>query len=223
MGYKIGEKMTVNFEFKRKKMVDEQIFRRGVKNEKILNAFTKVPRHLFMDEALANEAYGDYPLPIGDGQTISQPYIVALMVDLLEINEDSIVLELGTGSGYQTAILCEIAKFVYSIERVPSLTMKARKILTNLGYTNVDIKIGDGTSGWEEHSPYSGIVTSAAAPSVPQPLLNQLADGGKLVIPVGNDLSQNLKVITKSNNAFNTDDFGGCRFVKLIGKFGWGR
>lgn len=212
-----------SFESKRRRMVDEQIFKRGVTKKEILAAFMKVPRDLFVEEALANEAYGDYPLPIGEGQTISQPYIVALMVDLLNINKESVILELGTGSGYQTAILCTLAKFVYSIERIPSLTMKARKRLENLGITNVDIMIGDGTAGWMEHAPFNGIITSAAAPSTPQPLMDQLSENGRLVIPVGNDLYQNLTVITKKNKGFETEDFGGCRFVKLIGKYGWGR
>ncbi len=201
----------------------ELIRRRGVKDPRVLEAMAKVPRHLFVPPHLRDEAYADYPLAIGEGQTISQPYIVALMTEALELPPQSRVLEIGTGSGYQAAILAEIAREVYSVERLPSLAQRAEKLLKKLGYTNVHIKVGDGTLGWPEEAPYHGIIVTAAAPSIPPPLLEQLAVGGKLVIPVGGAYSQELLQVTKLDEEGNytTRSLGGCVFVKLYGKYGW--
>jgi len=203
-------------------MVD-LIKRRGVKDPLVLAAMAKVPRHLFVPHHLRDEAYADYPLAIGEGQTISQPYIVALMTEALELTPQSRALEIGTGSGYQAAILAEIAKEVYSVERLPSLAHRAESLLRELGYTNVHIKVGDGTLGWPEHGPYEGIIVTAAAPSLPPPLMEQLAVGGKLVIPVGGAYSQELLKVTKLDEKGNytSQSLGGCVFVKLYGKYGW--
>ncbi len=205
----------------RERMVNEQIYARGIRDKRVLNAMLKIPRHLFVDKGLRNSAYSDHPLPIGEGQTISQPYIVALMTEALGLKGNEKVLEIGTGSGYQTAILAELCREVYTIERIPSLSIKAQKLLKSLGYNNIHFKIGDGTKGWEEHAPYDGIIVTAASPEVPQPYLDQLADGGRLVIPIGDEFSQDLLVIIKEKGRFREKSLGGCRFVKLIGDYGW--
>lgn len=203
-------------------MVETQIVARGIKDERVIRAMRKVPRHLFLDEALWPQAYEDYPLPIGERQTISQPYIVALMTEKLNLKGHESVLEVGTGSGYQAAILAELAEKVYSIERIPSIAKRARKILDELNYTNVLIKIGDGTLGWKEYAPFDGIIVTAASPYVPKPLLEQLKIGGRLVIPIGGEFSQDLIVYTKvGENDYEEENYGGCRFVKLIGEYGW--
>ncbi len=210
------------YEDKRKAMV-ELIRRRGIKDERVLNAMLKVPRHLFVPADLVDRAYDDSPLPIGKGQTISQPYIVALMTEALGLDENSKVLEIGTGSGYQAAILAEIAKEVYTVERIPELAERAQKILRALGYNNVYFKIGDGTEGWPEFAPYDAIIVTAASPKVPEPLIEQLKVGGVLVIPVGSELTQELLKITKLSEDGETkvESLGGCVFVKLKGKYGW--
>jgi protein-L-isoaspartate(D-aspartate) O-methyltransferase len=172
-------------------------------------------------EALQDQAYGDFPLPIGEGQTISQPYIVADMTQALELTSDDRVLEIGTGSGYQTAILAELAYRVYTIERVRSLFIKARKILDQLKYYNVVAKCSDGTLGWQEESPFDAIIVTAGAPVVPDPLVDQLEPGGRLVIPVGGRLSQSLLKIVKHEDGIRETNLGGCRFVKLVGDHGW--
>jgi len=207
----------------RSDMVKHQIAARGIKDTRVLEAMLSVPRHLFVPENLANRAYDDSPLPIGDGQTISQPYMVAWMTELLEIEEGDRVLEIGTGSGYQAAILCELAGEVMSIEKYPDLARTAEKRIGALGYVNIRIRVGDGTLGWPEEAPFEGIIVTAGAPSVPQPLLEQLADGGRLVIPVGPSGMQMLNVITRHGNDFQTRDEGTCVFVPLVGKFGWKR
>jgi protein-L-isoaspartate(D-aspartate) O-methyltransferase len=181
----------------------------------------KIPRHLFVEEALQNQAYTDHPLPIGEKQTISQPYIVALMTEALELKGTEKVLEIGAGSGYQTAILAELAQKVFSIERIRSLAIKARKLLFELGYFNVEIKIFDGTYGWVEEGPFDAIIVTAGGPEIPQPLLDQLAVGGRLVIPVGDAYVQDLIRLRKKEDGIHKEDLGGCRFVKLIGKYGW--
>lgn len=207
---------------KRQRMVDTQIIPRGIKDERVINAMRKVQRHLFLDEALWPQAYEDYPAPIGEKQTISQPYIVALMTELLGLKGHERVLEIGTGSGYQTAILAELAEQVYSIERIPGLAKRARKILDELGYGNIVITIGDGTLGWPEHSPYDGIIVTAAAPQAPPSLLKQLRVGGRLVIPIGDEFVQDLYLyIKESEDRYIRENYGGCRFVKLIGEEGW--
>lgn len=214
--------MLKEYSSKRQQMVDAQIVPRGIKNIRVLNAMRKVPRHLFLDEALRAQAYEDYPSPIGEKQTISQPYIVALMTELLQLEGKEKVLEIGTGSGYQTAILAELAEQVYSIERIPALAKRARKLLDELKYTNIVITIGDGTLGWKEHSPYDGIMVTAAAPYPPAILLEQLKTGCKLVIPIGEEFVQDLIVYTKGGGGkYDKENYGGCRFVKLIGDQGW--
>ena len=202
-------------------MVEHQLVPRGITSVQVLDAMRKVPRHLFMDEALRNGAYDDCPIPIGEGQTISQPYMVALMTELLDLNTESNVLEVGTGSGYQSAILAELAKQVYTIERIPTLAEKAMRILDQLEYNNIQIRIGDGTLGWSEYAPYDGIIVTAGSPSVPEALIEQLAENGKLVIPVGDRFSQILQIMTKQDNRIEIKTSCHCVFVKLIGKNGW--
>ena len=200
----------------------ELIRRRGVKDQRVLNAMLKVPRHLFVPPELVDRAYDDCPLPIGKGQTISQPYIVALMTEALELDEDSRVLEIGTGSGYQAAILAEIAKEVYTVERIPELLERAEKTIRSLGYTNVHFKLGNGTMGWEEEAPFDAIIVTAAAPEIPEPLVEQLKVGGRMVIPVGSELTQELLRIRKvDEEKIEVESLGGCIFVKLKGKYGW--
>lgn len=212
---------VINFEKARERMVNEQLIQRGIHDERVLRAMGKVPRHLFVEEALQDRAYEDYPLPIGEGQTISQPYMVAIMTQLLKVDPEDRILEIGTGSGYQTAILAELTYQVFSIERIPSLAAKAWKILDHLKYYNVRIKVGDGTLGWKEHAPYNGIIVTASSPEIPEPLVSQLAKGGRLVIPVGDKVSQRLKVLTKKDESLETRNVCQCTFVKLLGKYGW--
>ncbi|MBN1829351.1 MAG: protein-L-isoaspartate(D-aspartate) O-methyltransferase [Deltaproteobacteria bacterium] len=208
----------------RLRMVESQIRRRGIHDEAVLKAMEKVPRHLFVDEGLRDQAYADNPLPIGDRQTISQPYIVALMTETLQLTGKEKILEIGTGSGYQTAILAECADRILSIERIPLLAQKARRLLESLGYINILIWLGDGTYGWRDEAPFDAIIVTAGAPSVPSAYKKQLAVGGRLVIPVGSAQSQTLIRYTKlSDDPANLreEDLGGCRFVKLIGENGW--
>ncbi len=205
----------------REKMVSTQIEARGIHDHGVLEAMRKVPRHLFTGEALQDQAYGDFPLPIGEGQTISQPYIVAEMTQALELNKDDRVLEIGTGSGYQTAILAELAFRVYTIERVRGLFVRARKLLDQLGCHNVVAKCSDGTVGWPDESPFEAIIVTAGAPEVPEKLVQQLTIGGRLVIPVGNRFSQTLLKLRRDEDGVHKTGLGGCRFVKLIGEHGW--
>jgi len=208
----------------RKKMVDSQIRSRGVGDERVLRAMENIPRHLFVDEGLVDQAYSDSPLPIGEKQTISQPYIVAIMTEALELKGSEKVLELGTGSGYQAAILAELADRVFTIERIAPLAQKARKLLESLNYYNVVLRVGDGTYGWREESPFDAILVTAGSPSIPRTLVEQLAIGGRLVIPVGGRYSQSLVKLTRlSENPDDVkkEDLGGCRFVNLIGEYGW--
>jgi protein-L-isoaspartate(D-aspartate) O-methyltransferase len=211
----------IDFSKARLKMVEEQIVSRGIKDAKLIAAMKKIPRHLFVEEALQNQAYGDHPLPIGEKQTISQPYMVALMTEALLLTGKEKVLEIGTGSGYQTAIVAELSEKVFSVERIRPLAIRARKLLYELGYFNVEIKIFDGTFGWIQESPFDAIVVTAGSPDIPQPLIDQLAMGGKLVIPVGDAFVQDLFRVTKTEEGVRKEDLGGCRFVKLIGKYGW--
>jgi protein-L-isoaspartate(D-aspartate) O-methyltransferase len=203
-------------------MVAEQLVRRGITDQRVLEAMRKVPRHLFVEEALRDRAYGDYPLPIGEGQTISQPYMVGIMTQLLRLTGQEKVLEIGTGSGYQTAVLAELARRVCSVERIPSLAARARVTLEALGYTNVWVRTADGTLGWPDEAPFDGVVVSAGAPSVPEPLFEQLAEGGRMVVPVGDATSQTLTVVERVDGKMRTTTDAGCVFVKLIGKYGWG-
>ncbi|GLI36580.1 protein-L-isoaspartate(D-aspartate) O-methyltransferase [Geobacter hydrogenophilus] len=213
----------MNFDIARKRMVETQIVSRGVKDRRLIEAMLKVPRHVFVEEAMAAQAYSDTPLPIGEKQTISQPYMVALMTELLELSGREKVLEIGTGSGYQAAILATLADRVYTVERIRPLALKARRALDLLGLLNVNIKISDGTIGWEEEAPFDAIIVTAGAPDVPDKLVEQLAIGGRLVIPVGNQFEQILVRITKQEDgSLDRENVTGCRFVKLVGKYGWG-
>ncbi len=213
----------MNFDIARKRMVEAQIVSRGVKDRRLIEAMLKVPRHVFVEEAMAAQAYSDTPLPIGEKQTISQPYMVALMTELLELSGKEKVLEIGTGSGYQAAILATLADRVYTVERIRPLALKARRALDSLGLLNVNIKISDGTIGWEEEAPFDAIIVTAGAPTVPEKLVEQLAPGGRLVIPVGNQFEQILvRVIKQDDGSLVRENVAGCRFVKLVGKYGWG-
>ena len=203
------------------KMVSPQLEVRGIHDQRVLEAMRKVPRHLFVSEALQDQAFGDFPLPIGEGQTISQPFIVAEMTQALELTQNDRVLEIGTGSGYQTAILAELAYRVYTIEWVRKLFIGARKILDQLHYHNVVAKCSDGTLGWAEESPFDAIIVTAGAPEMPDTLVEQLEEGGRLVIPVGGRLSQTLLKIERHEDGLRKTNLGGCRFVKLIGNHGW--
>lgn len=194
----------------------------GIEDERVLKAMEKVPRHLFVPEALRHKAYLDLPLPIGYGQTISQPSTCALMTQALELRGGEKVLEVGTGSGYQTALLAELTPRVFSIERVPELAQRARRILDALGYGWALIRVGDGSQGWPEEAPFDRILVTAAAPRVPEALVRQLKVGGKLVLPVGEDGGQRLLRVTRHLDSVRVEDLGPCRFVKLLGKEGWG-
>jgi protein-L-isoaspartate(D-aspartate) O-methyltransferase len=216
--------MFDRFQKQRMKMVDLQVRARGVSDQRVLKAMEKIPRHLFVTEGLHDQAYNDNPLPIDHQQTISQPYIVALMSSALELTGKEKVLELGTGSGYQTAILAELAERVFSIERIAALASGARKVLDALHCYNVAIRVGDGTYGWREESPFDAIIATAGAPGVPKLLLDQLAVGGRLVIPVGGHSSQILLRLTKLSDdpeEVKQEELCGCRFVDLIGEHGW--
>jgi len=211
----------LDYAIARERMVAEQLVSRGIKDPRVLEVMGRVPRHLFVEEALASRAYSDYPLPIGEKQTISQPYMVALMTEALELKGMERVLEIGTGSGYQTAILADLSAKVYSIERIKSLADQATRLLDQLGYYNVLIKVGDGTLGWKEEAPFDGIMVTAAAPYVPPALLEQLGEGGRIVIPVGDAYSQILKKITKGKDYLRETSLASCVFVKLVGEQGW--
>ena len=202
-------------------MVEEQIAARGIKNSRLLAAMRKIPRHLFVDPGLLPRAYYDSSLPIGEKQTVSQPYMAARMTEALELSGEEKVLEIGTGSGYQTALLAELSFNVFSVEKIRTLAMKARALLDRLQYHNIAIQVGDGSIGWPEHSPFDAIIVTAGAPDLPRPLLEQLAIGGRLVIPVGGHESQVLVRVTRHASKFEEEQLGDCRFVKLWGKFGW--
>ncbi len=205
----------------RKKMIERHIIARGVNDKRVIKVMGSIPRHLFVDEALQDQAYNDNPLPIGEGQTISQPYIVALMVEALELKGNEKVLEIGTGSGYQTAILCSLSDKVYSIERCPSLASKARKILDKLNLYNALLRVADGTLGWKDEAPFDAIIVSASSPKIPEPLLKQLCPSGRLIIPIGDQMSQELIRIVSKEDGMEEENLTGCRFVKLIGDYGW--
>jgi len=209
------------YDRKREEMVRSQIEARGIRDSLVLSAFRKVPRHMFVSEALREQAYGDYPLPIGEQQTISQPYIVAEMTQALELSRDDRVLEIGTGSGYQAAILSQIVYRVYTIERRRTLYMQTRNLFDKLNYHNIVTKYADGTKGWQEESPFDAIVVTAGAPEMPEMLINQLAEGGRLVVPVGNQHTQELIKIYRDKAGIKQTSLGGCRFVKLVGEHGW--
>lgn len=205
----------------RRNMVENQLRDRGIRDERLLDVFMRVPRHEFVSPEYAHRAYADSPLPIGEGQTISQPYMVAVMTQVAHIEPGERVLELGTGSGYQTAILLELGAEVFTVERVAPLLERARSRLERLGYTGWQAKVGDGTLGWPEEAPFDAIVVTAGAPGVPQPLLDQLALHGRLVIPVEEHASQVLYIVTKTEQGFVRRRGERCTFVPLIGEFGW--
>lgn len=205
----------------RTRMVTEQLVRRGIREERVLQAMRKVPRHLFVDETLRFRAYDDSPLPIGEGQTMSQPYMVALMTEALALQGQERILEVGTGSGYQTAILAELVPQVWSIERLAGLADRAARVLKGLGYSNITLRVGDGSLGWPEEAPFDAILVTAGSPDVPPALLAQLADKGRLVIPVGDAHSQVLKQIVRNGESYSLTNLVGCTFVKLLGDQAW--
>lgn len=209
------------FRLERQRMVEDQFISRDIKDIRVLDAMRRVPRHLFVPEEHRHLAYRDCPLPIGHGQTISQPYIVALMTQMLGLQGDESVLEIGTGSGYQAAVLSLVARDVYTIERHESLAQQALACIIALDIKNVNIHVGDGTRGWPENAPYDAIIATAAAPRVPKPLLNQLADGGRLVIPVGGRMGQYLETWSREGEDFSHDKTVAVAFVPLLGEFGW--
>jgi protein-L-isoaspartate(D-aspartate) O-methyltransferase len=194
---------------------------RGIRDERVLEAMAHIPRHLFVPEALAAKAYGDHALPIGEMQTISQPYMVARMTELLEVEKDSKVLEIGAGSGYQTAVLSSVAGRIYAIERIAELARTAQANIRRIGCYNATVKWFDGTIGWSEHAPYDAILVAAGGPDVPTPLVAQLGPGGRLVIPVGDTEQQVLVRVIKTDRGIIREDHGLCQFVKLIGRYGW--
>ena len=210
-----------DFERKCRRMVDQQLRRRGVRNARVLASMERVPRHRFVPENLRNHAYEDSPLSIGKGQTISQPYMVALMTECAAPEPDDRVLEVGTGSGYQTAILAELVREVYSVERIPELAERAEGLLSDLGYESVSIRVDDGSEGWREKAPFDAIIVTAGAPEIPDPLVEQLGVGGRLVIPIGSAHHQTLYPIKKERNRIEKVEGTGCVFVPLIGTFGW--
>lgn len=211
----------MEFALARERMVAEQLERRGIRDSRVLRALRKVPRHRFVDEALVGRAYGDYPLPIGEGQTISQPYMVALMSEVLGLAGHERVLEIGTGSGYQTAVLAELCGKVFSIERIKGLADRAVGILDSLGYCNVLVRIGDGTLGWREQGPFDAILVTAGAPVIPEALIGQLEPKGRIVLPVGDANSQILRKGVRNDTGMTWTEFGECVFVKLIGQQAW--
>lgn len=202
-------------------MVKNQIEARGITDQKVLAAMRKIPRHLFVSEAMMEQSYMDNPLPIGEQQTISQPYIVALMTQALALDKNDRVLEIGTGSGYQAAILAEIAYRVYTIEKIRTLHINARRLFDQFKYTNIVTRYSDGTKGWKEESPFNAIIVTAGAPEIPKPLVDQLDIGGRMVIPVGDMFIQVLVKIVRDEQGIHQTNLGGCRFVKLKGEHGW--
>jgi len=211
-----------DYTISRRRMVEEQLIDRGVTDPRVIDAMLRVPRHKFVEEALAGKAYQDAPLPIGEKQTISQPFMVATMSEALMLDGSETVLEVGTGSGYQAAVLALLADRVFSLERIPSLARRARKVLDNNGFSKVNIRLADGTVGWQDMAPFDGIIVTAGAPKVPQEYLNQLSVGGRLIIPVGDRESQSLMRITRvGESEYKEEKMLGCRFVPLIGNQGW--
>lgn len=202
-------------------MVQEQLLPRGINDPRVIDAMGKVPRHLFVEEALQAQAYADFPLPIGEGQTISQPYIVALMTQMLGLHGNEKVLEIGTGCGYQTAVLAQLCEQVYSLERIKKLLARARMNLDKVGCFNALCKAGDGTLGWSEQAPFDAIIVTAGGPEIPDALLQQLADPGTMVIPVGDRVNQQLTRVVKNEGKITIEPGELVRFVSLIGRQGW--
>jgi protein-L-isoaspartate(D-aspartate) O-methyltransferase len=216
-----GERDDGRYARERDRMVDEQVAARGVTDPAVLAALRRVPRHLFVQEALQDRAYGDHPLPIGEEQTISQPYIVGLMTSLLQLSGREKVLEVGTGSGYQAAVLAELARRVCSIERLPRLAERARATLERLGYDNVWVRVGNGALGWPDEAPFDRIIVTAGGPGVPPPLLQQLGEGGRMVLPVGSPDNQMLTIVENIGGEVRKHAHSECKFVKLVGKYAW--
>jgi protein-L-isoaspartate(D-aspartate) O-methyltransferase len=214
--------MMDEFEIPRQRMINRLREHYKIRDENVLNVMNFIPRHLFVPTALKTQAYADNALPIAANQTLSQPYIVARMTELLELSPASRVLEIGAGSGYQTSILSRLSKFVYAVERIPQLAAEAQNRLQQLQINNVSLRCGDGTMGWEIYAPFDGILVAAGGPTMPEPLLGQLKLGGKLVIPIGQtQQTQRLIRVTRTNRGFETEDQGSCAFVPLIGEHGW--
>lgn len=214
--------MSDGYEILRGAMVARLREHYKIRDERVLEVMNRLPRHLFVPEAIKHQAYKDNALPIASNQTISQPFIVARMTELLELKPNSRVLEIGAGSGYQTAVLASLAGKIFAVERIPNLAAEAQERLQKLGFHNVTLRCADGTNGWEVYAPYDGILVAAGGPDVPQPLLKQLKTGGRLVIPIGQDpKTQTLIRVTRAANGFQTEDFGACSFVPLIGEHGW--
>ncbi len=209
------------FAINRERMIEEQLVPRGISDPRVLEAMRQVPRHLFVEDAMQAHAYGDFPLPIGSGQTISQPYIVALMTEALQLKGSERVLEIGTGSGYQAAILSRLCLRVYTIERIDALVGRARRVFDRLRYHNIVSRIDDGTEGWSAEAPFDGILVTAGGPRIPDPLLAQLADPGRLVIPVGDQGVQDLQLVEKRDGGLTVRTIEQVRFVDLIGAYGW--
>jgi protein-L-isoaspartate(D-aspartate) O-methyltransferase len=218
---KLSEGSLHDFTWARERMVQEQIVARGITDARVIAALRRIPRHLFVDSGIVNRAYDDSALPIGEKQTLSQPYMTARMTEALALTGDEKVLEVGTGSGYQTALLAELSFNVFSVEKIRSLSRKARALLDQLDYQNIALHVGDGTIGWSEHAPYDAIIVSAGSPSTPKPLLDQLSSCGRLVIPVGDEQNQTLLRLTRTRSGFEQEQLGECKFVKLFGKYGW--
>lgn len=213
--------VTSNFDASKSRMIESQLKDRGVEDEAVINAFRDIPRHLFVPESYKNNAYADRPLPIGEGQTISQPYIVALMTELLHLTEEDKVLEIGTGSGFQTGILARIADEVFTVEKNEKLQKRARSTIKSLGIDNVNFRVGDGTVGWDEYSPYKRILGTGGVPDVPSSLVNQLGNTGLMVIPVGSKMQQRLWKVKKVNGEPTYEKGVYCSFVPLVGEQGW--
>ena len=205
----------------RELMVETQLIPRGIKDKRVIDAMKRVPRHLFVSEPMQYRAYDDMALSIGDGQTISQPYMVAAMTELLELKGDERVLEIGTGSGYQAAILAELSKEIYTVERVSALSEQAEARFHALGYKNIHVKVGDGTSGWQEEAPFNRIIITAGTPKIPEPLMEQLSDEGIMIAPVGDRFSQQIIKVIQSKKRFSESFHTPCVFVPLIGEHGW--
>lgn len=202
-------------------MVQDQLAARGITDARVLAVMGRVPRHAFVEDYLRDQAYEDYPLPIGENQTISQPYMIAIMAQVLQLEQTERILEIGTGSGYFSAILAELGAMVYSVERLESLASHAQATLQTLGYRNVFVDVGDGSLGWPDHAPFDAVVVGSAAPCLPRPLLSQLIPGGRLVLPMGEEELQTLVKVSKEPSGLREEYFGECRFVKLRGQYGW--
>jgi protein-L-isoaspartate(D-aspartate) O-methyltransferase len=205
----------------RSRMIETQLRNRGIRDERVLEAFQRVPRHLFVEPAMQGSAYGDFALPIGHGQTISQPYMVALMTEALRPEPEDRILEIGTGSGYQAAILSRLVRTVFTVERIAALAQRAQKILADASIANVVQRVGDGTLGWKQFAPFDGIVVTAGAPRMPDGLREQIEVGGRLVIPVGAGSQQILRIIERTADGFREEESCLCSFVPLIGRKGW--